>query len=90
MREIKLLPDWPENRWEFYYDKAAAQLGEFWSLSKNATVANCGNLQLRWDPMRWTWVLESDKVEIGCFLLPFEEKSLTHFRRLCSSNYQGE
>lgn len=90
MTEIKLLPDWPENRWKDYYDKALAQLGELWSLSEDATVANCGNIQLLWSPTKWTWFLESDGVEIGRFLLPFEEKSLTHFQRLCSYNYRSE
>ena len=90
MSEIKLLPDWPVNRWKAYYDEASAQLGELWSLSEDATVANCGNLQLLWSPTKWRWILESDGVEIDRFLLPFEHKSLARFQRICSAHYRSE
>jgi len=77
MSKLQLLPDWPENHWQSYYEKTVEQLGQLWSLSDDATVANCGNLKLIWSQTKWNWVLESDGVEISGFLLPF--KSLAVF-----------
>jgi len=90
MSKIKLKPDWPENRFDVYFQEAKTQLGALWSLSDDATVANCGNLQLLWSPTHWIWFLEADGVEIGRFLIPFDEKSLSRFRRLCSAHYRSE
>ena len=90
MSEIKLKPDWPENRFTEYFEKTKEQLGQLWSLSEDATVANCGNLQLLWAPKLWTWILESDGIEIGRFVLPFESGSFVRFQRLCSNHYRSE
>jgi len=90
MSKLQLLPDWPENHWQSYYDKTVEQLGQLWRLSDDATVANCGNLKLIWSQAKWNWVLESDGMEIGGFLLPFNENSLKRFQRLCSAYYRGE
>jgi len=89
MSDIKINPDWPENRFSEYFHAAKSQLGELWTLSDDATVANCGNLQLLWSPIFWTWILEADCVEIGRFILPFQGVAHSRFRRLCSAYYRS-
>lgn len=89
MIEYKPNPDWPENRFDDYLGEARAQLGKLWSLSEDATVANCGNLQLLWSPEHWTWILSDDGIEIGRFQLPLRPNSISRFHRLCSEFYRS-